>query len=45
MPEDTWLANDPDECQFIGYMLDGFPAYGKSILQKLVIQIEYLERD
>jgi len=29
IPEDTWLANDPDTCQFVGYMLDGFPVYGR----------------
>ena len=29
LPDDTWLASDPDECLFIGYMLDGFPIYGK----------------
>jgi len=29
IPEDTWLVNDPDECLFIGYMLDGFPIYGR----------------
>jgi hypothetical protein len=29
IPEDTWLADDPSVCQFVGYMLDGFPVYGR----------------
>jgi len=29
IPSDTWLANDPATCQFVGYMLDGFPVYGR----------------
>merc|ERR1712020_682810 len=29
MGEDTWAANDPSICQFVGYMLDGFPVYGR----------------
>jgi len=29
LPDDTWLANDPAECLFVGYMLDGFPIYGR----------------
>merc|ERR1711963_155456 len=29
IPNDTWLADDPEVCQFVGYMLDGFPVYGR----------------
>jgi len=29
IPSDTWLANDPEVCQFLGYMLDGYPVYGR----------------
>jgi len=29
IPSDTWLANDPEVCQFVGYMLDGYPVYGR----------------
>lgn len=29
LPEDTWAADDPTQCQFVGYMLDGFPVYGR----------------
>jgi len=28
IPEDTWAAADSSKCQFIGYMLDGYPVYG-----------------
>jgi len=28
IPEDTWLAADSSACQFVGYMLDGYPVYG-----------------
>ena len=30
LPSDTWEANDPTKCLFLGYMLDGFPVYGKT---------------
>jgi hypothetical protein len=26
---DLWLANNSSVCQFVGYMLDGFPVYGR----------------
>ena len=32
MPEDTWAADDSSICQFVGYMLDGFPVYGKECI-------------
>lgn len=29
IPNDTWQASNASACQFVGYMLDGFPIYGR----------------
>jgi len=38
IPEDTWAADDPSQCQFVGYMLDGFPVYGRCAIDGVELE-------